>query len=79
MARHGGLITSEDLCNHRVVEHEPVRGSYRGYTVLSMPPPNSGGIHIVQILKRLVYFPLADYGAGSARSLGAMAETMKYA
>ena len=41
MARHGGLITSEDLCNHRVVEHEPVRGSYRGYTVLSMPPPNS--------------------------------------
>ena len=79
MDRHGGLISRDDLRNYRVAEHAPVRGTYRGYEVLSMPPPSSGGIHIVQMLNVLEHFPLADYGAGSALSLRTMAETMKYA
>jgi gamma-glutamyltranspeptidase/glutathione hydrolase len=79
MQRHGGLVSREDLRNYKVIEHEPVTGSYRGYTVLSMPPPSSGGIHIVQMLNVLEHYPLGQYGAGSARALRTMAETMKYA
>ena len=50
MAQHGGLIGKADLAAYRAVERKPVSGSYRGYEVFSMPPPSSGGIHIVQIL-----------------------------
>lgn len=79
MSANGGLITHNDLTNYRVVEREPVTGSYRGYEILSMPPPSSGGVHVVQILNILENFPMADFGAGSAASIHHMAEAMKYA
>ena len=79
MGRHGGLITRDDLRKYQVVEREPVTGSYRGYEIQSMPPPSSGGIHIVQMLNVLERYPLSQYGAGSARTLRTLAETMKYA
>lgn len=50
MQKNGGLITKEDLAAYKAVERTPISGEYRGYQVYSMPPPSSGGIHIVQIL-----------------------------
>lgn len=79
MSANGGLITHEDLANYRVVERQPVTGSYRGYQIASMPPPSSGGVHVVQILNILENFPMAEFGAGSAASIHHMAEAMKYA
>ena len=75
----GGRMTIEDLANYRAVEREPVRGTYRGYTVVSMPPPSSGGAHIIEILNILEGFPLAAQGLNSAASLHEMAEAEKLA
>ncbi|MEM6161202.1 gamma-glutamyltransferase [Erwinia sp. P6884] len=79
MAAHGGLIRKADLANYKAVERKPVSGTYRGYEVFSMPPPSSGGIHIVQILNILENFDLAKMGFGSADAIQTMAEAEKYA
>jgi len=79
MARDGGLITVEDLAAYEAKLREPVRGTYRGHEVVSMPPPSSGGVHIVQILNILEGFPIGYLGAGSAETLHLMAEAMKLA
>ncbi|MEG3110836.1 gamma-glutamyltransferase [Pantoea sp. T14] len=79
MAQHGGLINKADLAAYRAVERKPVSGTYRGYEVFSMPPPSSGGIHIVQILNILENFDLAKMGFGSADAMQVMAEAEKYA
>ena len=77
MQTHGGLITLEDLKNYRAVERDPVAGSYRGYTILSAPPPSSGGIGILQILRMLEPTGFEKEGAGSARAIHYMAEAMR--
>lgn len=79
MQRHGGLITLQDLNNYRVIERKPVQGSYRGYEVVSMPPPSSGGIHLLQMLNILEHFPLPKLGANSAETLRLIAESAKLA
>lgn len=79
MERAGGPMTRSDLANYRPVWREPVAGTYRGYDVRSMPPPSSGGIHLVQILNILNDFPISDWGAGAAKSLHVMAEAMRRA
>lgn len=79
MQQHGGLISMQDLANYRVVEREPVRGNYRGYEVVSMPPPSSGGIHLLQMLNILEHFPLSTYGATSAETMRLLAESAKLA
>nr|WP_090966846.1 gamma-glutamyltransferase [Pantoea varia] len=79
MAQHGGLINKADLAAYRAVERKPISGTYRGYEVFSMPPPSSGGIHIVQILNILENFDLAKMGFGSADAMQVMAEAEKYA
>lgn len=79
MERHGGLITRDDLAGYKAVEREPVAGTYRGFRVLSMPPPSSGGTHVVQILNLLERYPLAEWGSDSARTVHVMAEAMKRA
>jgi gamma-glutamyltranspeptidase / glutathione hydrolase len=75
----GGRMTIEDLANYHAVERQPVRGTYRGYEVVSMPPPSSGGAHIVEILNILEGFPLAAQGLNSVASLHQMAEAEKLA
>jgi gamma-glutamyltranspeptidase/glutathione hydrolase len=75
----GGMMSLTDLANYKVVERDPVRGHYRGYEVVSMPPPSSGGIHIIEMLKVLEQFPIDKLGHNSADTLHLMAETMKYA
>ncbi|EII8792171.1 gamma-glutamyltransferase, partial [Escherichia coli] len=78
MQKNGGLITKEDLAAYKAVERTPISGDYRGYQVYSMPPPSSGGIHIVQILNILENFDMKKYGFGSADAK-IMAEAEKYA
>ncbi|MBC2606519.1 gamma-glutamyltransferase [Pelagicoccus albus] len=79
MEAHGGMITKADLANYQAVEREPVRGNYKGYEIVSMPPPSSGGVHIIQMLNILEPLDLKQYGHNSAQSIHLMAETMKYA
>lgn len=75
----GGIMTLDDLKNYKVVEREPVRGEYRGYEVVSMPPPSSGGVHIIEMLNVLQQFPINKLGHNTAQTIHLMAETMKYA
>ncbi|MCP5154671.1 MAG: gamma-glutamyltransferase [Ectothiorhodospiraceae bacterium] len=79
MAAHGGLVTAEDLAGYRAVIREPVSGTYRGLAVKSMPPPSSGGVHLVQILNILEGYPLGFLGHNSADTIHLMAEAMKLA
>nr|WP_283104704.1 gamma-glutamyltransferase [Shewanella olleyana] len=75
----GGMMTLDDLTNYTVIEREPVRGSYRGYEVVSMPPPSSGGIHIIEMLNVLENYPIQKLGHNTAQTLHLMTETMKHA
>ncbi|MGB6633557.1 MAG: gamma-glutamyltransferase, partial [Terriglobales bacterium] len=65
----GGLVTAEDLAAYEVKEREPVRGSYRGYDIISAPPPSSGGVALVEILNILEGFDLAKFGNRSADAI----------
>jgi len=75
----GGRMTMDDLAHYRAVEREPVSGTYRGHVIISMPPPSSGGAHIIEILNILEGYPLAEQGLNSAASLHEMAEAEKLA
>ena len=75
----GGLMTRGDLEDYQPIIREPVRGTYRGYEIVSMPPPSSGGVHLVQMLNILEGFPLGKLGAGSPAALHLMIEAMKLA
>jgi gamma-glutamyltranspeptidase/glutathione hydrolase len=73
----GGVMTADDLQDYRAVERAPVRGTYRGYDVVSMPPPSSGGVVLVEMLNILEGYDLAH--EGDAQSLFLMTEAMKRA
>ena len=75
----GGIMSLEDLANYEAIDRVPVKGDYRGYEIVSMPPPSSGGIHIIQILNILEGYPLKDYGQNSAQTIHLMAEAMQLA
>lgn len=79
MKDNGGYITQKDLDNYKVEEMEPVWGEYKGYDICSMPPPSSGGVHIIQMLNILKAFPLTYFGHNSAETIHIMAEVMKLA
>jgi len=79
MRRHDGLIDEADLDGYRTVLRAPVRGSYRGVEIVSMPPPSSGGALLVQMLNVLEGWPLAEFGAASAASIHRIAESMRRA
>jgi gamma-glutamyltranspeptidase/glutathione hydrolase len=79
MQRSGGLITLDDLASYKVVEREPVCGSYRQYSLCAMPPPSSGGIHLIQMLNILENFDLKKMGHNSASYLHHLIEAMRTA
>jgi gamma-glutamyltranspeptidase / glutathione hydrolase len=79
VARAGGNLTIADLRSYQPVVRTPVRGDYRGYEVVSIPPPSSGGVHIVQILNTLEGFPIGSLGHNGAETIHLMAEAMKFA
>lgn len=79
MRDNGGLITEDDLALYEPVEREPIRGTYRGYDIVSMGPPSSGGIGIVQMLNILEAYDLAAMGHNSAQYLHVLTEAMRRA
>lgn len=79
MQKNGGIITLEDLEKYRAVEREPIRGTYRGYEIVSMPPPSSGGVVLVQMLNILEGFDLREIGHNSALYLHLLTEAMRRA
>ena len=72
-------MSKQDLANYRVVIRKPLIGTFKGYTVTVMPPPSSGGVHILQILNVLEHFPLEQWGQNSAKTIHYMSEAMKWA
>ncbi|HEX9952776.1 MAG TPA: gamma-glutamyltransferase family protein, partial [Rubricoccaceae bacterium] len=79
MRRGGGLITEADLAAYRPVERTVLRGAYRGYRILTMPPPSSGGIALLQTLAALEPFPIAEWGSQNPRALHALGEALRRA
>ena len=79
MERAGGLITREDLSAYRSVWREPVRGTYRGHDIVSMAPPSSGGVLLVQMLNMLEAHDIGALGFGSAASIHLMIEAERRA
>jgi len=73
----GGIMTTDDLKSYAAVIRTPIRGTYRGYDIVSMPQPSSGGVVLVETLNFLEGFPLADMAQGSAPSLHLLIEAMK--
>ena len=79
MKENGGLITEQDLLDYRSIWRDPIKGSYRGKTIVTMPPPSSGGIHLIQMLNILENFELGSYEHNSYQYVSLLSETMKYA
>jgi gamma-glutamyltranspeptidase/glutathione hydrolase len=75
----GGQWTPEDLKGYRAIERDVVRGAYRGHEIVSMPPPSSGGVHLIQILNMLEGFDLKEAGHNSADAIHLLAEAAKLA
>jgi gamma-glutamyltranspeptidase/glutathione hydrolase len=74
MARTGGLITKADLAGYQAVERPPLSGTYRGHRIVSMGPPSSGGVALLQLLNILEAYPLAEYGHNSSRTMHLVVE-----
>lgn len=77
MRRHGGAITLEDLRSYKPVERQPLTGAYKGHTIITAPPPSSGGVGILQMLAMLEPTGYEKHGAGSAASSHYIAEAMR--
>ena len=75
----GGIITAEDLAHYEVKEREPIRGTYRGYEILSAPPPSSGGTVLVEALNILEGYDLAKLGDRSSQSIHLTTEAFRRA
>lgn len=74
MKKNNGLITLEDLKNYVAKEREPLKGKYRGYGIISMPPPSSGGIVLMQVLQMLEKYDIKKMGYNSAEKIHLLAE-----
>lgn len=79
MAENGGTIALEDLRDYRPVERTPLRGSYRGYEIVTMPPPSSGGIALLQMLGMIEPFDVGALGSNSSAKIHLFAEAMRRA
>jgi gamma-glutamyltranspeptidase/glutathione hydrolase len=76
---HGGLLTADDFAAYTVTESPPLRCAYRGYTIMSAPPPSSGGVALCEMLRILEPYPLHNLGFHSSRSVHYLTEAMRYA
>jgi gamma-glutamyltranspeptidase/glutathione hydrolase len=79
MEQGGGLVDEESLQAYEPILREPISGTYRGYEIISMPPPSSGGVHIIQMLNILEHFPVRELGAGGADNVHLLAEAARLA
>lgn len=74
MKRGGGIISKQDLIAYKAIWRKPVTGKYRGYDVVTMPPPSSGGIALIQLLKSVEPFPLTKWGFNTDSTVQVMVE-----
>ncbi|MNK15157.1 Gamma-glutamyltranspeptidase precursor [compost metagenome] len=74
MRRGGGIISAEDLKNYKAVWRKPIVGNYKGYRIVTMPPPSSGGIALIQLLKSVEPYPLKRWGLNSDSTVQLMVE-----
>jgi len=79
MARGGGLVDAESLASYEPVIRDVARGTYRGYEIVAMPPPSSGGVHVIEMLNILENFPVREFGFGSADAIHVLTEAAKLA
>ena len=79
MRANGGIINRDDLKNYKAIRRVPVSGTYRGYEIVAMPPPSSGGVTMIEALNILEGYDLRKMGANSADAVHMMAESMKRA
>ena len=79
MAAHGGLISRRDLAAYEAKARKPIRGSYRGFELITMPPPSSGGVAMVEMLNILERFDLPKLGAMAPQTLHYQIEAMRRA
>ena len=79
MEAGGGLIDMNSLAAYKPVVREAIRTEYRGYDVVTMPPPSSGGVHVLQMLNVLSHFPVSEMGRGSVDNIHLLAEVMRRA
>lgn len=79
MEENGGIITEEDLARYEAIEREPIRSTYRGYEIIGMPPPSSGGVTMAQMFNILEGFDLTAMGHNSADYLHVLTEAMRRA
>lgn len=79
MAAHGGLITKEDLAAYEAKERAPVTGTFRGYQIVAMPPPSSGGVALIEMLNILEGFDLHAKGSSSPEAVHLVVEAMRRA
>jgi gamma-glutamyltranspeptidase/glutathione hydrolase len=76
---HGGILSKEDFATYTVTDETPVRCEYRGYLIISAPPPSSGGATICLIMNVIEGYPIAEWGWHGAKSVHVMAEAMRHA
>lgn len=79
MKKHGGLITEQDLAAYEAKERAPVRGTFNGYEIITMPPPSSGGVAMVEMLNILEGFDLKAAGHNSPQYVHLLTESMRRA
>jgi gamma-glutamyltranspeptidase/glutathione hydrolase len=79
MANNGGLVNQEDMANYVVAERKPITGSYRDYDLVIMPPPSSGGVHIMQMLNVFKHYDIKAMGHNTAATIHLMSEAMRQA
>ena len=79
MAANGGLISKEDLAAYEAKERAPLKGTFRGHEIVSMPPPSSGGVALIEMLNMLEAFDLKSKGAASAEAKHLQIEAMRRA
>jgi gamma-glutamyltranspeptidase / glutathione hydrolase len=77
MTEGNGIMTASDLLNYRALERNPVTGTYRGYEIITMGPPSSGGISLIYLLNALEMFDLRSYGFENPRNAHILADAMK--
>ena len=79
MKKNGGLISLHDLSNYEAIWREPLKSDYRDLQVITMGPPSSGGVHIIQMLNVLENYDLSSFKHNSSKYINLLAETMKHA
>jgi gamma-glutamyltranspeptidase/glutathione hydrolase len=79
MKRGHGLISHKDLVGYSAVWRQPLINKYKEYKIISMPPPSSGGVALVQLLKSVQSFPIAEWGHNSSRTAHLMTEAERRA